>query len=192
MVVAGDGNGIIKHLPHMHKLLRAPIPIEMIYGFIHKMAHKIPNSNYYLIDMSAYKKATYCDVVVQDQDQCQDQDQYQDQDQCQYQCQYQCQDQDQCQVQDQYQYQDQYQCQVQDQDNLKHKPSLLQQFCNELMPYYCKDKHFFLTRKMSYSNLNTILRQVCRHASIECKPERKYDKSKTQIVYHICDTPMTN
>jgi hypothetical protein len=68
---------------------------------------------------------------------------------------------------------------------------MLQQFCNDLMPYYCKDKHFFLTRKMSYSNLNTILRQVCRHASIECKPERKYDKSKTQIVYHVCDTPMT-
>jgi hypothetical protein len=164
MVVADDGNGIIKPLPHMHKLLRAPIPIELIYGFIHKMAHKIPNSNYYLIDMSAYKKATYCDVVVQDQDQDQDQDQAQDQ----------AQDQD------------------QGQGNLKHKPSLLQQFCNDLMPHYCKDKHFFLTRKMSYNNLNTILRQVCRHASIECKLERKYDKSKTQIVYHICDTPMTN
>jgi hypothetical protein len=159
MVGTGDENGTFKHLARMPKLLRAPIPIELIYCFIHKMAHKIPNSNYYLIDMSAYKKATYCDGMVQ----------------CQ------CQDQDQCQCQ----------CQYQGQDNLKCKPSMLQQFCNDLMPYYCKDKHFFLTRKMSYSNLNTILRQVCRHASIECKPERKYDKSKTQIVYHVCDTPMT-
>jgi hypothetical protein len=38
---------------------------------------------------------------------------------------------------------------------------------------------------MSYNNMNTILRQVCRHCAIECKSERKYDKSKTQIVYHI-------
>lgn len=63
--------------------------------------------------------------------------------------------------------------------------SLLEQFCNDLLPYYCKEKQVFLTRKMSYNNLNTILRQVCRHCAIECKSERKYDKSKTQIIYHI-------
>ena len=38
---------------------------------------------------------------------------------------------------------------------------------------------------MSYNNLNTILRQVCRHCAIQCKSDRKYDKSKTQIVYYI-------
>jgi hypothetical protein len=64
-------------------------------------------------------------------------------------------------------------------------PSLLAQFCSELLPFYCKEKQVFLTRKMSYNNMNTILRQVCRHCAIECKSERKYDKSKTQIVYHI-------
>jgi hypothetical protein len=63
--------------------------------------------------------------------------------------------------------------------------SLLAQFCSELLPFYCKEKQVFLTRKMSYNNMNTILRQVCRHCAIECKSERKYDKSKTQIVYHI-------
>jgi len=63
--------------------------------------------------------------------------------------------------------------------------SLLAQFCNDLLPYYCKEKQMFLTRKMSYNNMNTILRQVCRHCAIECRSERKYDKSKTQIVYHI-------
>jgi hypothetical protein len=31
------------------------------------------------------------------------------------------------------------------------------------------------------------LRQVCRHCAIECRSERKYDKSKTQIVHHIYD-----
>ncbi len=63
--------------------------------------------------------------------------------------------------------------------------SLLDQFCNDLMPFYCKEKQMFLTRKMSYNNLNTILRQVCRHCAIQCTSDRKYDKSKTQIVYYI-------
>lgn len=90
----------------------------------------MPNFNYYLIDMTAYKKSTYCDEHQAD-------------------------------------------------------PSPLQQFCNDLMPYYCNDKRFFLTRKMSYNNLNTILRQICRHNAIECKTHRKYDKSKTQIVYYV-------
>jgi hypothetical protein len=116
-----------------HKLLRTPVPNDLVFGFIHKIAHKIPNSNYYLIDVCAYKKAMYYDAETEA------------------------------------------------------KPSLLQQFCNDLMPYYCKDKQFFVTRKMSHNNMNTILRQVCRHCAIECKSERKYDKSKTQIVYYICD-----
>ena len=63
--------------------------------------------------------------------------------------------------------------------------SLLQQFCNDLMLYYCKNKQFFITRKMSYNNFNTILRHICRHNGIDFKSERKYDKSKTQIVYYI-------
>jgi len=112
-----------------HKLLKSNIPNELFYNFIRKIAHKIPISNYYLIDMTAYKKSTYCDEFQE--------------------------------------------------------PSLLQQFCNDLTPYYCNDKQFFLTRKMSSNNLNTILRQVCRHNAIECKTTRKYDKSKTQIVYYI-------
>ena len=115
-----------------HKLLKHPVPNELFYEFIQKIAHKMPKSNYYLIDINAYKKATYCD-----------------------------------------------ECQNQNIETQSHH-SLLQQFCNDLMPYYCKDKQFFLTRKMSYNNLNTILRQLCRHNKIECKTDRKYDKSKTQ------------
>ena len=106
----------------------------------------MPNSDYYLIDLFAYKKATYCDecpdAIAGD-----------------------------------------------DTATVTDSPShsLLQQFCQDLMPNYCKDKQFFLTRKMSYNNLNTILRQICRHNSIECRSERKYDKSKTHIVYYIHD-----
>jgi hypothetical protein len=113
-----------------HKLLKSAIPNQLFYDFIKKIAHKIPNSNYYLIDIIAYKKSTYCEEGQEE-------------------------------------------------------PSILQQFCTDLIPYYCNDKQFFLTRKMTYNNLNTILRQVCRHNAIEFKTNRKYDKSKTQIVYHV-------
>ena len=94
-----------------HKLLKSAIPNQLFYDFIKKIAHKIPNSNYYLIDITAYKKSTYCEEGQEE-------------------------------------------------------PSILQQFCTDLIPYYCNDKQFFLTRKMSYNNLNTILRQVCRHNAI--------------------------
>ena len=137
VVASEDGNEpTICIPPQSHKLLRAPIPTELVFGFIHKIAHKLPNSNYYLIDLCAYKKAMYCEAEPETEEV---------------------------------------------------KPSLMQQFCNDLMPYYCNDKHVFLTRKMSYNNLNTILRQVCRHCAIECRSERKYDKSKTQIVHHVYD-----
>ena len=131
----GDDDVIKPCIVKSHKLLKHPIPTELLYEFIQKIAHKMSNSNYYLIDINAYKKATYFD-----------------------------------------------ECQPHDDT---HHHSLLQNFCNALMPYYCKDKQFFLTRKMSYNNLNTILRQLCRHNRIECKTDRKYDKSKTQIVYYI-------
>lgn len=145
MVVATDENGTEPSFTKSHKLLKTPVPNELFYDFIKKIAHKIPNSEYYLIDLFAYKKATYCDESPADGN-----------------------------------------------DNGEGdasfpSKSLLCKFCEDLMPYYCKDKQIFLTRKMSYNNLNTILRQICRHNSIECRSERKYDKSKTHIVYYIHD-----
>jgi len=135
-------SNIILSSTKSHKLLKTSVPNELVYGFIKKIAYKMPNSNYYLIDITAYKKAAYCDESQTD-------------------------------------------------PSVPSVPSLLQQFCNDLMPYYCKDKQFFLTRKMSYNNLNTILRQLCRYNGIECKTDRKYDKSKTQIVYYIgCEEPL--
>lgn len=124
-------------LTKSRKIIKNAVPNELFYDFIKKISHKISNSDYYLIDLFAYKKATYCDEHPHELDET--------------------------------------------------SPSLLQKFCQDLMPYYYKDKQFFLTRKMSYNNLNTILRQICRHNSIQCRSERKYDKSKTHIVYYIHD-----
>ncbi len=140
--VTGTGTGTETtgpepHLTKSHKLLKTHVPNELFYDFIKKVAHKMPNSDFFLIDLFAYKKATYFEDAIAGDD--------------------------------------------------TPSQSLLQQFCKDLMPYYCKDKQFFLTRKMSYNNLNTILRQICRHNSIECQSERKYDKSKTHIVYYIHD-----
>jgi len=152
VVVATDENGTAEpSLTKSHKLLKTPVPNELFYDFIKKIAHKIPNTDYYLIDVFAYKKATYCDEAPADGD-------------------------------------------GNDGDgdgngdgNANPSKSLLHKFCEELMPHYCKDKQTFLTRKMSYNNLNTIIRQICRHNSIDCRSERKYDKSKTNIVYYIRD-----
>jgi hypothetical protein len=119
----------IRPIKKTHKFFKHKLPTEMIHNFIRKISYKIPNSDNYLIDFNAYKKATYCSD--------------------------------------------------------SQTVSLLEQFCNDLMPFYCKEKQIFLTRKMSYNNLNTILRQVCRQCAIQCKSDRKYDKSKTQIVYYI-------
>jgi len=112
-----------------HKFFKSAIPADLLYGFIHKISYKLPNSEYYLIDLNAYKKAIYCSEPE--------------------------------------------------------SVSAIEQFCNDLMPYYCKEKQVFITRKMSYNNLNTILRQVCRHCAVEFRSERKYDKSKTHIVYYV-------
>jgi hypothetical protein len=119
-----------------HKFFKSAIHSDMLYDFIKKISYKMPNSEYYLIDLNAYKKAVYCSEPQ--------------------------------------------------------SVSLLEQFCSDLLPYYCKEKQVFLTRKMSYNNLNTILRQVCRHCAIECKSERKYDKSKTHIVYYIASETQTH
>ena len=134
-----DTMGIIEMEPCLtkhNKIMKTAVPNDLFYDFIKKISYKVPNSNYFLIDLFSYKKATYCDEQP---------------------------------------HPDAFEL------------SLLHKFCQDLLPYYNKDKQFFLTRKMSYNNLNTILRQICRHNSIECKSERKYDKSKTHIVYYIYD-----
>lgn len=108
---------------------KSNVPLELLYDFVNKISHKIPNTDHHLIDINSYKKSIYVDDF--------------------------------------------------------NKKSLLDHFCYSLLPYYHKEKQFFLTRKMSYNNLITILRQICRGSNIYFKSERKYDKSKTQIVHYI-------
>ena len=41
-----------------HKFFKSAIHSDMLYDFIKKISYKMPNSEYYLIDLNAYKKSS--------------------------------------------------------------------------------------------------------------------------------------
>ena len=55
------GTGTEPGLTKSHKLLKTSVPNELFYDFIKNISHKMPNSDCFLIDLFAYKKATYFD-----------------------------------------------------------------------------------------------------------------------------------
>jgi len=61
----------------------------------------------------------------------------------------------------------------------------IQKFCDTLQPYYHKSKDFYVTRKINYSKLTTIIRQICKKNHILFTSKIKYDKSKYNILYFI-------
>lgn len=58
-------------------------------------------------------------------------------------------------------------------------------FCDEIKPYYHDSKLFYVDRKMSYSRLCTIIRQICNSNSIMFTTKVVYSKSKFNIPYYI-------
>jgi hypothetical protein len=58
-------------------------------------------------------------------------------------------------------------------------------FINSLQEYYHHSKQYYLTRKMSYKNLVTILRHVCNNLKITYTSKILYEKSNYEIVYYI-------
>ena len=63
--------------------------------------------------------------------------------------------------------------------------SFIQEFYKELEKYYKKSKLFYLTRKNTYKNFLTIIRQLCNYHGIMYTNEIKYDKSTYEIKYKI-------
>jgi hypothetical protein len=61
----------------------------------------------------------------------------------------------------------------------------LQQFINECKPYYYASKQKYLDRKLSYSSVTTVLRQICNFNKIVYTSQIKYYKSDYDIEYHI-------
>lgn len=55
----------------------------------------------------------------------------------------------------------------------------------KLSPYYYKSKQFYLTRKLTYNNFTTILRQICNFHNIPYINKIKYYNSDYIIEYFI-------
>lgn len=61
----------------------------------------------------------------------------------------------------------------------------LENFFDVLKEYYYPAKQNYITRKMSYNNFTTILRQICKCALITYTSKVKYEKSAYGIEYYI-------
>tara|TARA_Y100000768_G_scaffold206226_1_gene155410 strand:+ start:5649 stop:5993 length:345 start_codon:yes stop_codon:yes gene_type:complete len=58
-------------------------------------------------------------------------------------------------------------------------------FCEELIHYYHKSKQYYVQRKMSYSKLITIIRQLCKANNISYTSRIIYRESDYEIQYYI-------
>ena len=58
-------------------------------------------------------------------------------------------------------------------------------FLKEIKQYYFDSKKFYCERQLTYKNLITIIRQICKHHHIPFTSYMKYIKSKYEIIYCI-------
>jgi hypothetical protein len=58
-------------------------------------------------------------------------------------------------------------------------------FLDRLKDYYFTSKQIYITRKMSYKNIVTIIRHVCNHLNVQYTSKIFYTRSSYEIVYYI-------
>jgi len=58
-------------------------------------------------------------------------------------------------------------------------------FFNILKNYYYKKNVYYLNRELTYNNLITVIRQLCKKNKIQYLKKIKYDKSNYNIVYYF-------
>ena len=63
--------------------------------------------------------------------------------------------------------------------------SLIEPFCDTILPYYHISKKFYVTRKQNQSSFITILRQICKYLNINYTSKITYNKSTYDIIYQI-------
>lgn len=63
--------------------------------------------------------------------------------------------------------------------------NILIEFIDNVKEYYHVSKQHYVNRKMSFNNITTILRQICRDNSIKYNSKLQYIKSTYNIVYYI-------
>lgn len=62
---------------------------------------------------------------------------------------------------------------------------LLDNFLKAIKPYYHESKKYYVDRKITFSNFNTILRQICKINNIAYVNSLKYINGSYEITYHI-------
>jgi len=67
---------------------------------------------------------------------------------------------------------------------------ILTPFLENILPYYYISKQHYVERKMSYKNLSTIFRQICRINNIPFHSKLKYNRSSYEIIYYIQESPI--
>ena len=63
--------------------------------------------------------------------------------------------------------------------------NLINDFKEEIEPYYINSKKFYINRKFDYNKFTTVIRQICKFCKIEYINKIVYDKSKYYIKYYI-------
>lgn len=61
----------------------------------------------------------------------------------------------------------------------------IDEFFEKYKPFYHISKRFYLERKLSFNNLTTVVRQICKNNKITFTSKIKYDKSNYSINYFI-------
>ena len=61
----------------------------------------------------------------------------------------------------------------------------IEEFCESIKNYYYGAKTYYVTRKMTYNNFTTVLRQICKAQLITYTSKVKYEKSSYDIEYYI-------
>ena len=63
--------------------------------------------------------------------------------------------------------------------------NLVKDFLDSLRENYKESKRYYLDRPITYNNILTIFRQICKNNNIPYYSKIKYDKNKCYIIYFI-------
>lgn len=66
---------------------------------------------------------------------------------------------------------------------------IIQPFCDTIKDYYFDSKKYYATRQITYKNIITIIRQLCKYHFIPFNSNIKYSQSIYEISYTIFISP---
>jgi hypothetical protein len=61
----------------------------------------------------------------------------------------------------------------------------IEPFCKKIEPHYYLSKKHYVTKKINYKSLATIIRQICKFKNINIRSHITYNKSTYEIIYYI-------